>query len=354
MAGFSSVSDWLFRVAGFDPPKVELAAGAALLGTVGIDQTTPGTTDSVSVATGQGAGATIGVTSGAAVITDATGTLQQYLRGIVKLAITAGGFLVRGSVASGGVASGAVASGAIASGAVASGAIASGAIVDGANVVEGATADAAIITDTTGTMNGKLRGLIKLATTAGSFLVRGSVASGGVAAGALATGAAVDGWDLTQGALADAAVITDATGSISAKLRGLIALWLGGLKASSAIIGNVRIDQTTPGTTNRVDIGAVGALEATTPAEYNVTLTSANTEYSQALPANTRRLCFRCRTGAVCRYAWVTGKVAAPTANYQTLQAGAEYGIDGLKLAASTLYLASATAGVIIELEVWT
>ncbi len=35
-----------------------------------------------------------GTTSGAAVITDATGTIQQYLRGIVKLAITAGGWLV--------------------------------------------------------------------------------------------------------------------------------------------------------------------------------------------------------------------------------------------------------------------
>lgn len=50
-----------------------------------IDQTTPGTTDSVTVATGQGAGATIGATSGAAVVTDADGTLQQYLRGLVKL-----------------------------------------------------------------------------------------------------------------------------------------------------------------------------------------------------------------------------------------------------------------------------
>lgn len=71
-----------------------LVAGAAVIGKVGIDQTTPGTTDSVSVATAQGAGAAIGATSGAAVITDANGTIQQYLRGLVKLAITAGSFLV--------------------------------------------------------------------------------------------------------------------------------------------------------------------------------------------------------------------------------------------------------------------
>ncbi len=59
--------------------------GTAILGKVGIDQTTPGTTDSVTVSTGQGAGAAIGAVSGAAVVTDANGTIQQYLRGLVKL-----------------------------------------------------------------------------------------------------------------------------------------------------------------------------------------------------------------------------------------------------------------------------
>lgn len=54
----------------------------------------------------------------------------------------------------------------------------------------------------------------------------GGIASGAVAAGAVAVGALVDGADLTQGALADAAVITDTSGSISAKLRGLISLWV--------------------------------------------------------------------------------------------------------------------------------
>jgi len=96
----------------------------------------------------------------------------------------------------------------------------------------------------------------------------------------------------------------------------------------------------------------LSALEATTPTEYNITLTDANTEYSQALPENTRRLCFRCRTGVQVRYAWVTGKVATPIAPYQTLVAGAEYALDGVKLAA-TLYWASATAGAVIECEVF-
>lgn len=93
--------------------------------------------------------------------------------------------------------------------------------------------------------------------------------------------------------------------------------------------------------------------ECATVTEYNLTLTNANTEYSQALPANCRKVIFRCRTEYDVRYAWVTGKVATPTAPYQTLKAGAEYGIDDVKLASSTLYFASSTAGVIIEIEAW-
>jgi hypothetical protein len=62
---------------------VVLAAGSAIIGKVGIDQSTPGTTDSVTVATAQGAGAAIGAVNGAKVITDANGTIQQYLRGLI-------------------------------------------------------------------------------------------------------------------------------------------------------------------------------------------------------------------------------------------------------------------------------
>jgi hypothetical protein len=96
-----------------------------------------------------------------------------------------------------------------------------------------------------------------------------------------------------------------------------------------------------------------GGLECTTYTVYNVTLTLANTEYSQALPANTRKIAFRARTTVECRYAFVTGKVAAPTEPYSTLKAGAEYTADGINLTSKTLYLASATAGTVVEIEVW-
>lgn len=93
-----------------------------------------------------------------------------------------------------------------------------------------------------------------------------------------------------------------------------------------------------------------------TPIPYNVTLTSADTEYSQAMPDDCRGFEFQCRTEHDVRYAFVAGKVAGPTAPYLTLKAGDYYYSppifqDGTP---STLYLASATAGVIVEILAWT
>lgn len=92
----------------------------------------------------------------------------------------------------------------------------------------------------------------------------------------------------------------------------------------------------------------------TTPTVYNVTLATADTEYSQALPANTREFRFRCRTLYDVRFAWVADKVATPIVPYLTLPAGGDYFSDWNNLASQTLFLASSTAGVIIEIEVWT
>lgn len=64
--------------------NIVLAAGSAIIGKVGVDQTTPGTTDSVTVATGQGAGATIGATGDAVVAAGATGSVSAKLRAISR------------------------------------------------------------------------------------------------------------------------------------------------------------------------------------------------------------------------------------------------------------------------------
>jgi len=61
-----------------------IAAGSAVLGSVSISQTTPGTTDSVTVATAQGAGATIGTTADAVVAAGAVGTLSAKLRRVTQ------------------------------------------------------------------------------------------------------------------------------------------------------------------------------------------------------------------------------------------------------------------------------
>ena len=93
---------------------------------------------------------------------------------------------------------------------------------------------------------------------------------------------------------------------------------------------------------------------ATSIAEHIVTLTLANTEYSKLLDANTRAFEFQGRTDVDVRYAWTSGKVATPTENYYTLKAGMTYFKDNINLSSKTLYFASATAGTVVELLVFT
>lgn len=96
-------------------------------------------------------------------------------------------------------------------------------------------------------------------------------------------------------------------------------------------------------------------LAATTPIIYNVTMTNINTEYSQALPANTKIIEFRNQgVGFDTRYAYETGKVATPTAPYALLAAGEVKTVEGLNLTGKTLYFACGTAGQTLQLEVWT
>ena len=91
----------------------------------------------------------------------------------------------------------------------------------------------------------------------------------------------------------------------------------------------------------------------TSPTIYNITLTVADTQYSQLLPSGVRDIRFRCRTLFDVRFAFVTGKVATPTAPYLTLPAGSDYDSDDNDLSSKTIYFASSEAGVVVELEVW-
>lgn len=112
------------------------------------------------------------------------------------------------------------------------------------------------------------------------------------------------------------------------------------------------LDNIVSGSEAQVDIVTQPAHEQTTPTFYNLTLTSADTEYVQALPANTRALQFQCRTAYDIRYAFETGKVATPTSPYSTLKNPSVWYKENI-LTSGSLYLASSEAGVIVEIETW-
>jgi hypothetical protein len=82
-----------------------------------------------------------------------------------------------------------------------------------------------------------------------------------------------------------------------------------------------------------------------TPAVSIVTLTLANTEYSASISAGAFE--FRARTAVAVRFAFATGKVAGSTDPYATLNAGECFYAEGV--ADCTLYLASSSAGTVVE-----
>lgn len=84
---------------------------------------------------------------------------------------------------------------------------------------------------------------------------------------------------------------------------------------------------------------------------YALTLTTANTQYSQILPSVCYKLKFRCRTAYDVRWSFINGLVAGPTDPYKTLTSGAEYDSGPMRLTGNILYLASAQAGVVVEIE---
>ena len=98
---------------------------------------------------------------------------------------------------------------------------------------------------------------------------------------------------------------------------------------------------------------SLAKLMPTTATKYTVALTSADTEYSQALPANTKKFRIHLRDYATFRLAYVTGKVAASTDPFETIPAGSEKYEDGLNLSALTVYLASPVATKVVEIEAW-
>ena len=92
---------------------------------------------------------------------------------------------------------------------------------------------------------------------------------------------------------------------------------------------------------------------AETPTIYNVTMTTADTQYSQALSAGVQKFIIHTRDGTAYRFAYVTGKVATPTAPYFSMPANSIYSEDLISGDAKTLYFACASDAKVIEIIEW-
>jgi len=103
-----------------------------------------------------------------------------------------------------------------------------------------------------------------------------------------------------------------------------------------------------------VQLTGQGTLRATTPHIYNVTLTLANTEYSQALNLGTKKFMISERNGNAFRWAFEPGRVATPTEPYETVLANVNYWEQDLYLVDVTVYLAAPVLGRVIEIVAWT
>lgn len=100
--------------------------------------------------------------------------------------------------------------------------------------------------------------------------------------------------------------------------------------------------------------GSLPSVPATTITEYTVTMTLADTEYSQALPANTKQITISCSDGTAFRFAFATGKVATPTEPYQICQANQTLNFANLNLSSKTLYLGCGSAAKVVNIIAWT
>lgn len=131
-----------------------------------------------------------------------------------------------------------------------------------------------------------------------------------------------------------------------------------GLNAGSNTIGNVGLNA---GTNNIGDVDVLTLPASNVPASavtiYNVTCTNANTEYSQALPSNTKKVVISIQDGLSAnnyRVAFATGKVATPTAPYLKFNQSVEYSTPDMYMSSGTIYFASSLAGVVAQVECWT
>lgn len=95
-------------------------------------------------------------------------------------------------------------------------------------------------------------------------------------------------------------------------------------------------------------------LRETVPTLANVSIALPTTQYTYALPTDTKALQFQCRTANDVLYAFEDGKVpSGGTAPYGTLKSGAVWYKESLNLTAATLHVAAAASALVVEVEAW-
>ena len=94
---------------------------------------------------------------------------------------------------------------------------------------------------------------------------------------------------------------------------------------------------------------SVDTMPPTKQTLYNLSIAAANTEYSQALPANTKAILIRSRSRGNLQITTVSGESGT---KYLTVLGGAVFSKDNINFS-GTIYLRSSKAGDTVEIETW-
>lgn len=99
-----------------------------------------------------------------------------------------------------------------------------------------------------------------------------------------------------------------------------------------------------------LSVGHAQVAMPTAAGVANITLTSANTEYSFALPQGTGSFTVKSRSSASFQMSYTAG---ASGTNYFTVPSGSSYYETNVSAYGMSLYFQSANAGQIIEIVYW-
>ena len=93
-------------------------------------------------------------------------------------------------------------------------------------------------------------------------------------------------------------------------------------------------------------------VQATQPTVYNLSMPTANTEYSQALTSSTKKILIKSRDrSAQLRIAFVSGDTALL---YITIEPGSVFFEENLDLTGATIFLRSNKSSQVCEILEWT